>query len=175
MFNASVFALILQCGITAAAAIIIVFTPTVGLGCRSLGYIVYGGIAIVIFFLTITSTIFARISETRHEKSTIVKNFTAFIAIALRRISLLLAFMNATGLIVLSCFQFSHFLDNCYCNASVLGRGTANSYVLTTYEGLVSTMKTARISATALSAMSMATYMIFLWLMSSLPADIDHL
>jgi len=174
MFNASIFALILQCGITAAAAIIIVFTPTIGLGCRSLGYAIYGGTALVILFLSIISTLFARISETRHEKSTIVKNMTAFIAIALRRISLFLAFINATGLIVLSCFQFSHFLDNCYCNASVLGRGT-DSYIIISSEGWVSTMRTARISATILAAVSMAIYMIFLWLMSTLPPEVDYL
>ena len=174
MFNASIFALILQCGTTTAAVIIIVFTPTVGLGCRSLGYIIYGGTAIVIMFLTITSTIFTRISETRGERSPSVKRLTAFIAIALRRISLLLAFINATGLIMLSCFQFSHFFDNCYCNASVLGRG-ADSYIVMDYVGWVTIMRTARIVATILAAATMAVYMIFLWLMSALPAEIDCL
>jgi len=167
MFNALFFALILQCGTTAAAMIIIIFTPTIGLGCRSLGYALYGGVAIVIMFLTIISTIFARISETRKKRSGIVKKFTAFIAIALRRISLFLAFINAAGLIVLSCFQFSHFLDNCYCNASVIGRGT-DSYFLTSYQGWVSTMRTARTSATALAVATMGTFMIFLGLMSGL-------
>ena len=127
-------ALILQCGTTAAATIIIVFTPTVGLGCRSLGYIIYGGVAIVVMFLNIISTISARISETREERSTVVKGLTNFIAVALRRISFLLALINGTGLIVLSCFQFSHFLDNCYCNGSVIGRGT-DSYVIVFYNG----------------------------------------
>ena len=176
MFNASIFALVLQCGTTAAAAIIIVFTPTVGLGCRSLGYITYGGTALLILFLTIISTLFARISETRVGRPTVfsIKGFTAFIAIALRRIALLLAFINATGLIVLSCFQFSNFLDNCYCNASVIGRGTS-SYVIISYAGWISTMRTARIAATALAAGSMAIFMIFLWLMSALPAEIDYL
>jgi len=174
MFSASVFALILQCGTTAAAAIIVVFTPTVGLGCRSLGYIIYGGIAIIILFLTIISTVFARISETRGERSLTVKGFTAFIAIALRRISLLLALINTTGLLVVSCFQFSHFFDSCYCNASVLGRG-ADSHIIIYYEGWVSTMRTARIAATTLAAAAMAVYMIFLWLMSALPAEIDYL
>ena len=65
MFNASILALVLQCGTAAAATIIIVFTPTVGLGCRSLGYILYGAIAVLIMFFTIVSTILTRISETR--------------------------------------------------------------------------------------------------------------
>ena len=176
MFNASIFALVIQCGTTAAAAIIIVFTPTVGLGCRSTGYVIYGGLSIVILFLTIVSTIFARLSETRLGKTTVfsIKGLTAFIAITLRRISLLLAFINSTGLIVLSCFQFSHFLDNCYCNASVLGRGT-DSYIIISYVGWISTMRTARIAATALAGGSMAIFMIFLWLMSALPSEVDYL
>ena len=176
MFGASIFAIVLQCGTTAAATIITVFTPTVGLGCRSLGYIIYGGITLLILFLTIISTLFARVSETRVGRSTVfsIKGFTAFIAIALRRIALLLAFINATGLIVLSCFQFSNFLDNCYCNASVIGRGP-NSYIVFSYVGWISTMRTARIAATALAAGSMTIFMIFLWLMSALPAEIDYL
>jgi len=165
MFNAAVMALILQCGMTAAATIIVVFSPTTGLGCLSLGYTAYGGIAIVIMFLTITSTIFARITETREERSTIVKGFTAFIAIALRIITFLLALINSAGLIVLSCFQFSHFLDNCYCNANVLGRGP-NSYIIILYTGSVTTMRNSRIIGTVLSGVVMVIYMIFIWLMS---------
>jgi len=144
-------------------------------GCRALGYIIYGGTAILILFLTVVSTIFARISETRTGSSTTVKGLVAFIAIAFRRLSLLLAFVNAAGLIVLSCFQFSNFLDNCYCNASVIGRGT-DSYIIISYEGWVSTMNNARISATVIAAASMAIYMTFLWLiMSALPAKIEYL
>jgi len=174
MFNASLLALILQCGTTIGAALITIFNPTFGVGCHALGYIVYGAIALLIFFLTIISTILARISETCHERSTTVKKYTAFIAIALRRISLFLAFVNAAGLIVLSCFHFSRFFDNCYCNAAVIGRGK-NSYVTASFEGLIPTMRTARIAATGLAAASAAIYMTVIWLTSALPAEIDYL
>jgi len=176
MFNASIFALVLQCGTTAAAAIIIVFTPTVGLGCRSLGYIIYGVMAVLIMFLTIISTIsFVRISETRAERSTSfsVKGLTAFAAIALRRLCLLLALNNATGLIAISCFQFSNLLDNCYCNAAVIGRGV-DSYVVISFEGWIPTMRTSRVSATILAGASMATYMFSLWLLNAPPTEIDY-
>jgi len=172
MFNAAVMALILQCGMTAAAMIIVALSPTIGLGCLSLGYTIYGGTAIVIMFLTITSTIFARITETREERSTIVKGFTAFIAIALRRITFLLALINGVGLIVLSCFQFSHFLDNCYCNASVLSRG-ADSYIIVLYTGSVTTMRNSRIIGTFLSGVVMVIYMVFIWFTSASPVNID--
>jgi hypothetical protein len=126
MINAVIMALILQCGTTAAATIIMFFTPPTGFGCHSLAYLLYGGIAIIIMFLSIISTVIARISEIRDTAA--VKGSTAFIAIALRRISLSLAFANATGLIVFSCLQFFNLLDNCFCNASVIGRG-ADSYI----------------------------------------------
>ena len=146
MFSAAAFALILQCGVTGAAAIIIMFTPTVGLGCRSLGYIVYGGLAIVIMFLTMLSTILARISETREDKSHFVKGVTAFFAISIRRICYLLA--------------------NCYCNSSVLGRGT-NTYIVIFLKDWVSTMKRARFIGIATAAGSISFFMVFLRLFST--------
>jgi len=171
MFIASIFAVFLQCGTTAAAIIITVFTPTVGLGCRSLGYLLYGGIALLILLFTNISTLLTHISETRNEGPPTANSFTAFIAIALRKISFLLALVNATGLILLSCFQFSHFLDNCYCNASVIGRGT-DSYILVSYEGWVPTMRNSRAAATVLAATSAGIYMIFLRRMSTPPTNV---
>ena len=161
MFKASIFALVLQCGTTVAATIITVFTPTVGVGCRSLGYILYGTTAILVLFFTIISTILARISETRVGPSIVVKGLSAFAAITFRRIALFLAFVNAAGLVVLSCLQFSHSFDNCYCNASVIGRGV-DSYIIVSFDGWISVMRHARIAATILAVASIAVYMFFL-------------
>ena len=173
MFIASILAIILQCGTTAAAAIIMIFTPAIGLGCRSLGYVIYGAVALLILFLTIISTISARISETRNNgRSATVKRYASSIAITLRWICLVLAFINAIGLVALPCFQFSSFLDNCYCGASVLGRGT-DSFVIINFEAWIPTMRNSRIGATVLAGVSMAVYMTFLWFMIYLPADID--
>lgn len=108
MFNALVFTLILQGGITAAEMGIVVLTSTICLG-RCLWYGIYGGLTIVIFVFTIISTIFERTSETRGEQSNIVRPFTSFIAIALRRISLLITFVDAAGLALVSCPQFSSY------------------------------------------------------------------
>ena len=162
MFHASIFGLImiLQCGTTAAAAIAItICTPTVGLGCCSLGYITHGATAIIIMLLNIISTISARISETREERSPEVKALTKFIAIALRRIRFLLALINRTGLILLSCLQFTNHLDSCYCNASVIGCGT-DSYMIIFYNGSVTTMRNSRIGGTILSGVTMGVYII---------------
>ena len=171
MFKASVLALILQCGTTIAAAIVAIYSPTVGLGCRSLSYLLYGGIAIIIMFLTIISTISARISETRDERSATVKEFTASIAIALCRISFILAFTNATGLLLLSCLQFARIFDNCYCDSSATGLG-ADAYIIFSYQGWIPFVRNYRIVAVILAATSVIIYMAGLWFVNALPAKI---
>lgn len=123
-------------------------------------------------FLTIASTVFAHVAETRSKRSATVKDLTALAAIALRKISFLFALLNATGLMVLSGFHFSNFLDNCYCNSSVTSRGT-ESYVIISFLDWISTMRIARIVGTVLAAGSMSIYMVSLWLMSALPAEIE--
>ena len=92
------------------------FAPTVGLGCRSLSFIIHGVTAIFIMFFTITSTILTRISETRDRRFAAVKALKASAAITLRRNTLLLAFINAMGPILL---QSSNLLDH---NTSVTSR-----------------------------------------------------
>ena len=162
MFRTLILTLIPRCGTTAAALTPTLLTPTTGLGCRPLGYAIYGVTAILISLLPIISTVLVRISETRDDKqSPMVKASTAFLAITLRRVSRSLAFINATGLVVISCLQLSHLIDNCYCNASIIGRGTGSS-ILVSLEGWISTMRTSRIASTVLSAACMAIYMIFL-------------
>ena len=171
MFKSAIFALLLQIGITGAAVVIIVFTPTVGLGCRSLGYTVYGGVAIIIMFLTIISTILARISETRKGKSPFVEGVTAFFAITLRWICYMLALINSAGLIVLSCFQFSNFLANCYCNSSALGNGP-NTYIVIVLQDWVSEMREFRAIGIAIAGGSISIFMISLGLISSPPKEL---
>ena len=140
MIYAAIFALILQCGITGAATIIIVYTPTIGLGCRSLGYTAYGGLAIIIMFLTMFSTVLARIWETRKDNHYFLLKWIAMpLAITIRCTCLVLAFLNSVGLIALSCLQFSNFLSNCYCNSSALSNGT-NAYVVVTLTDWITTM-----------------------------------
>jgi hypothetical protein len=172
MFGAWVVSLVLQCGISAAAIVIVVYTPTLGLGCRSLGYTVYGGTSILILCLTVISTILARISETRDDKSRHLKVATAFIAVVLRWTSVFFAYVNALGIIVISCLQFSNFFDSCWCNASVIGDGST-SYIVIIYSGWVATMRYARIAATAFAGASMAFYMFFLWFQSVLPGEVS--
>ena len=168
MFTSVVFALLLQIGTTGAAVIIIVLTPTVGLGCRSLGYTIYGGVSIVVMFLTITSTTLAHISETRGGGSPNVKRVTAFFAITIRSVCFLLALLNSVGVIVLACLQFSNSLTSCYCNSSVIGRGT-NTYIVILLQDWASTMRKARIIGIAVATGSISVFMFSLAFISTPP------
>ena len=170
VFKSAIFAPFLQIGITGAALVVIIFTPTVGLGCRSLGYIVYAGVSIATMFLTITSTILARISETRKGKSPPLGSVTAFFAITLRWICYLLALANSVGLVALSCLQFSNVLASCYCNSSALGNGT-NTYIIIDLQGWVSTMRNFRATGIVIATGSISVFMISLALISNPPKE----
>ena len=129
---AAILALIFQFGTTGAALIIMIFTSTFGLGCLSMGYIIYGVFAIVIMLLTIFSTILARISETRRFDGchSCLKRIAKPLAIATRYTCWTLAFLNSVGMIALCCLQFSNLLDNCYCNSNVLGNGPVTYIII---------------------------------------------
>ena len=172
MFIASFFALVLQCGTVVAAMGIVVSTPTVGLKCRALGYAIYGGISILIWFLTIISTISARIAETRNRPAAIaVKAPTFFIAIGLRWVSLILAIVNAAGIIGLCGLQFSNYLETCYCDSSVIGRG-AGTYIIINPEGSILQIWVSRVVAIGIAGLVMTFFMVSLWFMAKLPKDI---
>ncbi|KAG9309680.1 hypothetical protein JVU11DRAFT_10352 [Chiua virens] len=54
---ASLMALQLQWGTTCAALLMVWFTPTVGLGCRSVAYLIYGGLSTLVWILLVLSSI----------------------------------------------------------------------------------------------------------------------
>ena len=106
MFNTTIFTLVLQRGITAAATIIMVFILTVGVGCRPLGYVLYCGIAILVLYSSPSSRQFLPASWR------LASAHPPLVTVALRRFCLLLALVDATGTVVLSCLHFSKTLDN---------------------------------------------------------------
>ncbi|KAH7924102.1 hypothetical protein BV22DRAFT_533250 [Leucogyrophana mollusca] len=62
MFFASLLPLALQWGTTGAAVLVLWFTPTTRLGCRSLSYIVYGAMSTAVWMLLVTSSILGHYS-----------------------------------------------------------------------------------------------------------------
>jgi len=134
IFIASVAALGLQWGTTVSAAIVVVFTPTFGLGCRSGSYLLYGVVSTIIWLALLLSSYLANYAKVRHNGG--VSPSSAFnsaslakgLATFLRRLSVLVASLNAIFVILACVSQFSNLYSTCYCNSSVLGRGSQHAY-----------------------------------------------
>ncbi|KAF9648876.1 hypothetical protein BDM02DRAFT_3128752 [Thelephora ganbajun] len=134
IFVASVFALGLQWATTGSAAIIVIFTPTTGLGCRSGSYILYGLISTMIWLTLLISGYLAHYAKVMHDRGAVPRsgfnsaNFAKGLATLLRRLSIFAAACNTLCIILACVFQFSDFYSTCYCNSSVLGRGGQHAY-----------------------------------------------
>jgi len=134
IFIASVVALGLQWGAAVSAAIVVVFTPTTGLGCRSGSYILYGIVSTMIWLALLLSSYLAHYAKTRHDAGVVPGsgfnsvNLAKILATFLRRLSISVAGCNAIYVTLVCVFQFSNFYSTCYCNSSVLGRGSQHAY-----------------------------------------------
>ncbi|TFK72343.1 hypothetical protein BDN72DRAFT_334336 [Pluteus cervinus] len=135
MALASLFALFLQWGTTGAALIVTIMTPTIGLGCRSLSFIIFGSISTAIWFFMLISALLTHAAtgmyKRDHQLSNAQRSYRSiikWIAILLRRTCKLAAIINAIGVVVACFFQFTNVFDNCWCNSSVLGLGVQNAY-----------------------------------------------
>ena len=177
IFIASVFALGLQWGTTASAAITVIFTPAIGLGCRSGAYILYGTVSTMIWLALLLSSYLAHYAKVlRDEGGTQDRRFNSAnlakgLATLLRRLSVFAATCSTLG-ITLSCIlQFSKFYSTCYCNSSVLGRGAKRAYIIIDVGGLDnSQLKGGWIGAVVLSGGCAALFLFFIHLMLE-PSD----
>ncbi|KAF9786451.1 hypothetical protein BJ322DRAFT_788352 [Thelephora terrestris] len=134
VFVASVFALGLQWSTTGSAAVIVIFTPTTGLGCRSGSYILYGIVSTMIWLTMLLSSYLAHFAKLHHDRGDpsrsrlnsahLAENLATF----LRRLSTFAAVGNTLCIILACVFQFSDFYSTCYCNSSVLGRGAQYAF-----------------------------------------------
>jgi hypothetical protein len=170
IFVASVFALGLQWGTTGSAAIIVIFTPTIGLGCRSGTYILYGIVSTMIWLMLLLSSYLAHYAKVRHERGvsrsglnsvTVAKGLATF----LRRLSILAASCNTLCIILACVFQFSDFYSTCYCNSSVLGRGGGYAYIIIAPGYHFDHMEVAWIGGIVLAGGCVFVFLFFLHLM----------
>lgn len=153
----SFLALALTWSTTGAAVIVVWFTPTRGLGCRSGAYILYGVVSTLVWATLVTSSALAHYAtqpvdiygDGVYPRST---RFAARLSIILRRLGKVLATGNAVWIVLACILQFSSFFDRCYCNSSVLGLGSFAYDVIDLVPGDVATMKAAWIGGVALAS-----------------------
>ncbi|KAJ7832192.1 hypothetical protein B0H13DRAFT_2256539 [Mycena leptocephala] len=167
IFVSSLLALALTWATTGAAVIVVFFTPTIGLGCRSGAYILYGAASTVVWMLLVTSSALAHYSThvtTNIEGLQVYTRSTRIagsLAIVLRRVGKVLAACNAVWIVLACIFQFSSFFDRCYCNSSVLGLGRLAYDVIQLVPADISALKTAWIGGVALAGGSSILFVVF--------------
>ena len=171
IFVASVFALGLQWATTGSAALIVIFTPTTGLGCRSGSYILYGIVSTIIWATSLLSSYLAHYAKVQHDRVDIphfrFNSFTLYSCLAtfLRRLSTFAAACNTICIILACVFQFSNIYSNCYCNSSVMGRGAQDAYIIIGPDYDHGRMKGAWIGGVVLAGGSVILFLFFLHLM----------
>ena len=179
MFIATVFALGLQWGTTGSAALILISTPTTGLGCRSGSYILYGTISTMIWLVLLLSSYLAHHAKLRHDSGvprsgmnsvTVAEGLATF----LRRLSILAAGFNTLGIVLACVFQFSNFYSTCYCNSSVLGRGVQHAYNIIAAGYNFNHMKGPWIGGIVLAGGCVFVFLFFLHLMLEPSHDTDN-
>ncbi|KAF8436493.1 hypothetical protein L210DRAFT_3622432 [Boletus edulis BED1] len=143
MIVASLMSLQLQWGTTIAAILATWFTPTIGLGCRSLAYLIYGTLSTTVWILLLLSSVLGYYAH--HLTIARVSDW-------LRWIGKSLAIVNAVGIIANSVFQYSGMYDNCYCDSSVYNWGVSSAFnVISPMQSDIDLAQSAWIGALALS------------------------
>ncbi|KAG1892789.1 hypothetical protein F4604DRAFT_1913486 [Suillus subluteus] len=182
MFKASLLPLALQWATTGAAVLVVYFTPTVGLGCRSLAYLIYGALATIVWAMLVMSSILSHYaysySDTpRSPYLYLSRAKSPFSSIAIVKIvsnllrwgGKLVAIVNALGIIAAGFLQFTSVYDNCYCNSSVLGIGPQYAYTIVVVDGLDLSQTTAAwAGAVALGLSTSGIFMFSIGLLTDL-------
>ncbi|KDR79636.1 hypothetical protein GALMADRAFT_137430 [Galerina marginata CBS 339.88] len=159
MLKASALALMLQWGTTGAAVMIVWFTPTIGLGCRSASYVAYAGVSTLVWAILLISSILAYYStahSTPNEGDSLRptrSRIAGSISIFLRRLGKVVGMLNALWIVAMGIMQFSGIYDRCYCNSSVFFLGKNAYNVITLTQDDAQRMRAAWIGGFVLGAM----------------------
>lgn len=152
IFAASLWALFLQWGTTGASILIAYLTPTIGLGCRSGSYLLYGVIGTIVWVCLLTSQLLSHEIMLRYQREHIRNPSMDFrlphdpnnpnqytrdrghstlcaAAVILRYTGKFLAIINTLWLIISSLLEFVGGFDNCWCEGDG-GRTENGGWVL---------------------------------------------
>ncbi|KAJ6585068.1 hypothetical protein B0H19DRAFT_409324 [Mycena capillaripes] len=161
-FIASVAALALQWSTSGASILIVYFTPTVGLGCRSGAYLLYAVVATLIWAILVVSSIISHYATLYPEFPDLSQRIAAHSAVFLRRLAKFLATCNAAWIIIAFLLQFGNFYDRCYCNSDVLGLGKRAHNVMHLEGPDISAMKSAWIGGVVLAVAVSSLFLGFI-------------
>ena len=142
-------AMFVQWGTTGSAVLIAYLTPTVGLGCRSGGLLLYGVVATVVWMLLVASALFSHramlMYQELHRKSPSPDLFQSRIAlhprssrhtlicalaIGTRLLGKTLAFVNTIWIITAALFEYIGVYNTCWCQILSVTKGGKGYVVL---------------------------------------------
>ncbi|KAG1889367.1 hypothetical protein F4604DRAFT_2015906, partial [Suillus subluteus] len=134
MIIASCASLALQWGTVGGAFVVVWFTPTIVrffwvLGCRSLGYILYGVVSTVIWMMLLISSILAHYSAAYSYRASLSARVALTFSHLLRKMGKLLAIANSLWVVLTCILLYSGFYDTCFCNSGMVSRGNAAAYI----------------------------------------------
>ncbi|KAF8066929.1 hypothetical protein FPV67DRAFT_1216579 [Lyophyllum atratum] len=158
---ASILALFLQWGTTGAAMLVNYFTPTFGVGCRTVSYLLYGSMSTLVWILLVLSSFLSHYATTTTHHVFPSAHLARRISIALRIIGKVIASCNAIWIILACLFQFANFYNRCYCNSSVIGLGSKAYSVLQITQDDIPFMRLCWTIGVAGAAGSAAIFMLF--------------
>jgi hypothetical protein len=136
---ASAMALFVQWGTTGPSIVIAYLTPTVGLGCRSGSYLLYGCLATLSWFTLLGSVFLSHAAMLRvqaHAQKPNSKRSPRLghkilygLAITSRIPGKFIAVTNAIWLLASSFMEYLGVFENCWCNSSSLSLGDVGGWV----------------------------------------------
>ena len=117
---ASLIAILVQWGTTGPSIMIAYLTPTIGLGCRSGSYLLYGGLATLVWVLMVMSSLQSHALMLRCQAGIKPKGLLPILYVFTRVAGYILAASNAAWLVLSSIFELSGYFDGCFCNSDFL-------------------------------------------------------
>lgn len=121
-----VLALELQWGTVGAAVLIHYWKPPVGLGCRTLSFLIYGATATLSMLLCVASSILAHISRPQNGPAPPSWSQTCIngAAVVCGYLGKTLAIIAGLGIIAICFFQSSGLYATCFCASTTFDRGS---------------------------------------------------
>ncbi|KAI0712933.1 hypothetical protein C8T65DRAFT_695138 [Cerioporus squamosus] len=153
---ASFAALSLQWGTTGAAILVVYFSPTVGLGCESGAFLLYGVVATLVWVLMLSSSVFAHHAQPYSHRADLrdvrgPTHVASTISVICRRLGKTLAALNTAWIILANIAQFSNFFDRCWCNSCALSLGSRAFSVINATASDIAGMKSGWIGGIILA------------------------
>jgi hypothetical protein len=147
----------LSTAIPGAAILIQYETPPVGLGCRSLTFVIYGAISTIVFLSLFLASILSHCARARPKSHS--RTILGFSASVLRRTGKFIGVANGLALTAVCLMMLAGAYDNCFCLANVFaGPRVADKIIEFTDVISISSVYKFCISGTVIAVSSSVLY-----------------